>query len=91
MSTVSFRTELTYHGDRKIYVNLDANQPLNPYTWKAPIEWEGYLGGIPIKFVQISNLAHSLKAFDWTGFPEEYDYLCPIIVKEIDKALSIMD
>lgn len=34
---------------------LNADQGFNPYSWRAPINWEGIVGGKKIKFTQIDS------------------------------------
>ncbi len=73
----------------KFYLNSD--QAFNPYTWKAPIQWEGIVGGNKIKFTQIANDAFSKDSFDWSEFPEKLEDAKSYIVEAIDEAMRTMD
>lgn len=77
--------------NRKSYFYLNADKRFNPYTWRAPINWEGIVGGINVKFTQIDNSAYSENCFNWTEFPDELSIAKSDIVEAIDKAMRIMD
>lgn len=75
----------------KSEIHLNCDQAFNPYTWKAPIHWEGYVGDTKVNFIQISEDAISEDSFDWSGFPEKLEYTKGYIVRAIDDAMRVMD
>lgn len=70
---------------------LDADQSFNPFTWKPPIHWEGYVGGQKVIFTQLGRSGYHVDHFDWQDFPEELESAKPYIVEAIDKAMKKMD
>ncbi len=91
MYEVSFRSDSLYEGNRPISVNLNPNQAFNPYTWKPPIIWKGFVGSEKVTFIQIASSAIGLDDFDWTNFPIASISLRREIVKAIDNAMRTMD
>lgn len=75
----------------KSYFHLNADQSFNPYTWKAPINWEGVVNGHSVKFTQIESDSFNENSFDWYSFPESLAFVKPYIVKAIDDAMRVMD
>ena len=75
----------------KIHFFLNANQGFNPYTWQAPIHWEGTVDGERVRFIQIVKDALSINSFNWDGFPEKFNDLKNSIVEAIDEAMRTMD
>lgn len=73
----------------KFYLNAD--QAFNPYTWQAPIHWEGFVGGNKVKFTQIESDVFSKDSFDWSGFPEKLEEAKSYIAEAIDDAMRTMD
>lgn len=71
--------------------HLNADQGFNPFTWKAPINWVGFVGSKEVKFTQIEDGSFNEQSFDWGNFPEELNYVKPYIVEAIDKAMRVMD
>lgn len=90
MYTVSLKID-NYDPRRFIYVNLNPDQALNPYTWRAPITWSGFVAGTPVTIIQNENSAFDIDDFDWSGLPSEYSYLRSEIREAIDKAMKVMD
>lgn len=70
---------------------LNADQAFNPYTWCAPIHWEGIVRGNKVRFTQIANDAFSIDSFDWSGFPDKLEGAKSYIVEAIDNAMRAMD
>jgi hypothetical protein len=70
---------------------LNADQAFNPYTWHAPIHWEGIVGGNKVKFIQIASNAFCKDSFDWSGFPDKLEETKSYIVEAIDNAMRTMD
>ncbi len=64
---------------------------MNPYSWKAPIEWKGYINNDKISFTQIENSGYAEYCFDFSNLKEEYKFLASDIVELIDKAMKVMD
>ncbi|MFD1628932.1 hypothetical protein [Pseudopedobacter beijingensis] len=73
------------------YFYLNADQPFNYSTWQAPIHWTGIVNGKQVEFTQIHNHASDLICFDWSDFPDELEIAKTYIVKEIDRAMRVMD
>lgn len=91
MDSVTGKYPDDYHHSRKRSFSLKADQSFNPYTWKPPIHWEGFVGGEYVKFTQIDSSGTSIDYFDWQDFPSELDYVKSFIVKAIDDAMRVMD
>ena len=77
--------------DNKNSFALNPDQAFNPYTWSPPINWEGYVGGKKVKFVQTDSFAFSVDCFDWADFPKELEVAKHYIAEAIDDALRVMD
>jgi len=71
--------------------HLNADQPFVHFTWKAPIHWEGIVGGQKVKFTQIFESAYGIESFEWHDFPKELEDAKYYIVKAIDDAMRVMD
>jgi len=75
----------------KYLIKLSPNKGMSPYTWAAPIEWNGYINNDKISFTQTSNSGYAEYCFDFSNLKEEYQFLNSDIVELIDKAMKVMD
>ena len=83
-------TDYSKHGNKGRLI-LEGDKAFNPYTWKPPINWEGYIGGEKISFVQTSASGYSEGDYDFSQLPEKFKRLIPEIVSAIDDAMRTMD
>lgn len=91
MYIISFNDDSSIYKAREITVKLKPDQSLNPFTWKPPILWDGFIDNTPVTIIQTERHALSINAFDWSGIPEAYYYLRNKIVAAIDKVMRTMD
>jgi len=78
------------HRDKSSFY-LNADKGFIFFEWSPPIHWEGMVGGIQVKFTQISHSGSHRIDYDWAGFPAEVSSAIPYIVEAIDKAMKVMD
>lgn len=77
--------------NRRNYLKLKSNQPLNPYTISYPIEWKGYLNSNPIKVIQINESSSRTADFNFALLPIEYTGLQGVIARFINSKLRCLD
>lgn len=70
---------------------VESDQAMNPYTWKPPIHWEGYIKEVKISFTQIRASGSSERDYDFSKLPEQFHRFIPEIVEAIDNAMRVMD
>jgi hypothetical protein len=77
--------------NNKGFINLQADQSFNPYSWKPPINWSGTVNGMQVNFVQIDSSGYDRNCYDFSNFPKEIEYTIDYIVKAIDDGMRVMD
>ena len=80
-----------FHPLKKRSFHLNPDQPFVHFTWKAPIHWEGIVGGHKVRFTQVDSGVYGIESFEWNDFPKELDEAKHYIVEAIDEAMRIMD
>ena len=85
-----------YYQDFREYNNkgsftIECEQPFDPFRWKPPIKWEGYIKNEKISFLQRNASAISKHDFDFTELPENFHRFIPEIITAIDDAMRAMD
>lgn len=77
--------------DNKSNILLNADHGFNPYTWKAPIHWKGWIGGVEVEFTQINASGSNKEDYDFSSLPKECSGAISYIVEAIDNAMKTMD
>lgn len=77
--------------NNKGFINLQAGQSFNPYTWKPPINWSGTVNGTQVNFVQIDSSGYDKSCYNFSQLPKGMEYTIDYIVKAIDDAMRTMD
>ena len=73
------------------FIELNAGVAFNPYTWKPPINWTGFVNGTPVNFTQVSASGSHEHNFDFSTFPIELKYAIPNVISAINGAMRTMD
>jgi len=71
--------------------SLEADQGFNPYTWRPPINWRGWVNNVAVSFIQVNASGGDLSDYDFSGFPPQFERAKPFIVAAIDDAMRVMD
>lgn len=77
--------------NHEAYFRLEADQAMNPYTWKPPINWKGRVNGVEVSFTQLSPSGHSKIDYDFSNFPKELENAISNIISAIDEKMRVMD
>jgi len=75
--------EATFH--------LDADKAFNHQLWAPPIHWRGTVGGVKVRFTQISDRSSGTDDFDFDEFPLELETAKSHIIQAINMAMKVMD
>lgn len=76
-------------GDSIKILQLNPDQSPNPYTWRAPINWNGTLGGSKLRIIQNDVSSSMLSSFDFIEPIDLDNEIKELIIREIDFYLKL--
>lgn len=73
------------------YFRLSCDQVMSHQTWRAPINWSGFINGKKVEFVQKEDSGSHESCYDFSTLPTETRIAIKALVKAIDEAMRVMD
>ena len=76
--------------NNKSSVMLNPNKTINPYTITYPVEWKGFVAGVPITIIQKGSSSSFIDDYDFLDIPPQISNLKHSVVEVIDTYLKRM-